>query len=81
MKLGSGNQGQLTFIDIIGIMGYLVGLENLDMNLTQDDKQQLQQDLANKADLLLKQIHSHLEQQDNKIDLILDKIEKLGELK
>lgn len=43
----------------------------------QSDKQELIRNLSDKADLLLKEIHGHLQEQDKKIDLILEKIEKI----
>lgn len=73
--LGSGENGEFTFIDILAILSFWVGIENLNMNLTQDDKQDLQKDLADKADNLLKEIHSHLESQDKKIDYIIKRLE------
>ena len=74
--LGSGENGEFTFLDIVSLVSFFVGLENLDMNLTQDDKQDLQQDLADKANLLLSEVHRHLEQQDDKLDIILKRLEK-----
>ena len=65
---------QLSFIDIISIASFLVSIENLEENLTQSDKQDLQKDLSDKADLLLKEIHEHLERQDQKIDEILRRL-------
>lgn len=74
--LGSGENGEFTFLDIVSLVSFFVGLENLDMNLTQDDKQDLQQDLTDKANLLLSEVHRHLEQQDDKLDIILKRLEK-----
>lgn len=71
------NTGQLDFIDILSILSFLVALMNLDENLTQGDKQELQEDLANKADILLSEIHSHLEKQDIKLDGIIKELEEL----
>lgn len=62
---------QLDFIDLLSIASFVIGLQNLNENLTQGDKQDLQEELSNKADLLLKEIHSHLEKQDNKLNEIL----------
>lgn len=73
--LGSGANGEFTFLDNITLVSFIIGLMNLDENMTQGDKQELQEDLSNKADLLLKEIHSHLEEQDAKLDLILQKLE------
>ena len=65
--LGSGENGELTFLDAISIVSFLVGMQNLDINLTQDD-------LSKEADRLLNEVHKHLEDQDRKIDLILEKL-------
>ena len=75
MNLGSGKNGQLSFIDMIGLLSFFIGLENYGMNLTQNDKADLQKDLSDKSDLLLKEIHQHLEKQDNKIDEILQRLD------
>ena len=74
MKLGSGDSGEFTFLDTLAIMSFLIGLMNLEENMTQGDKQELQQDLSNKADYLLNEIHSHLEEQDKKLDMLLEEL-------
>lgn len=70
--LGSGDNGQLTFLDMVALMSFFIGVENLDLNVTQEDAQKLQQNLSDKANLILTEIHRHLEEQDNKIDKILE---------
>lgn len=65
---------QLDFLDTLNIMSFVIGLMNLDENMTQGDKQELMQELSNKAELLLNEIHSHLKEQDKKIDKILAKL-------
>ena len=35
--LGSGDNGEFTFLDIISIISFCVGLQNLDLNLQQED--------------------------------------------
>ena len=67
---------QLSFIDLLSIASFAISLENLEENMTQSDKQDLQKDLSDKADLLLKEIHEHLERQDQKIDEILRRLNK-----
>lgn len=67
---------QLSFIDLLSIASFAISLENLEENMTQSDKQDLQKELSDKADLLLKEIHQHLEQQDKKIDEILRRLDK-----
>lgn len=70
MNFGTGDNGELCFLDIIAIASFIIGLENLDMNLTQDDKQDLQRDLSEKSDVILSEIHKHLEEQDKKLEEI-----------
>lgn len=66
-RLGSGDNGEFTFLDIISLTSFLIGVMNLDENLTQGD-------LQDKAQLILDEIHDHLQQQDNKIDEILRRL-------
>lgn len=68
------NNNQLTFLDIISIMSFCISLMNLDENLSQGDKQDLQNDLAEKMKMILQEIHGHLKEQDIKIDKILEEI-------
>ena len=63
---------QLDFIDILSIMSFIIALMNLDENLTQGDKQDLQNELNKNIDKILQEVHSHLEKQDKKIDKILE---------
>lgn len=64
------------FLDIISLLSFIISVENLEQNLTQNDKQQLQNDLSEKADKILTEIHTHLEKQDK---LLSDIWEKLNE--
>lgn len=66
------NNKQLSFIDILSIMSFCLGLENLNENLSQSDKQDLQNNLSESIDKVLQEIHAHLKQQDEKIDKILE---------
>jgi hypothetical protein len=70
------NNGQLDFLDILNIMSFIIGLMNYDENLTQNDKQDLMQELNAKSDKLLEEIHKHLTEQDKKIDTILKEVRK-----
>ena len=72
MGLGTGNNGEWTFLDIISLMSFCIGLQNLDMNITQEDMQNADHNSAQRADRILEEIHSHLEEQDRKIDMILE---------
>lgn len=74
--LGSGDNGEFTFLDIITLVSFYIGIMNYDENLTQSDKQEIENQLSSKIDLLLNEIHSHLEAQDRKIDFIIERLEK-----
>ena len=77
---GSGKDGELTFVDMIGLMSFAIGLENLELNVTQNDIEQQTADLDArvnaKFDRVLSEIHTHLRTQDDKIDQILMEIKK-----
>ena len=68
MQIGSNN-GEFTFIDIVALVSFMVSLENLDENITQND-------LAGQLHRVVDEIHTHLEEQDKKIDEILEVIKK-----
>ena len=69
---------QLTFLDILNVLSFLIGVENLEANLDQNDKADLQHDLTMTAEKLLSEIHAHLESQDVKIDKILKRLEDIA---
>ncbi|MBR4377272.1 MAG: hypothetical protein IKP50_00070 [Bacilli bacterium] len=69
---------QLGLLDIISIMSFIIALMNLDENLTQNDKQELIEELSNKTNLMLTEIHTHLEVQDNKLDKIMEALNNAG---
>ena len=64
----------LQFLDLLNIMSFCVGMLNLEQNLTQNDKQDLEKELDTQVHTLLNEIHSHLNEQDRKIDLIMKKL-------
>lgn len=76
MMLGTGEGGELTFLDLVALMSFFIGVLNLDANITQTDMQDQTKDLdarfsaATKA--ALAEIHEHLQEQDQKIDQILE---------
>ena len=74
--MNSSENRQLTFFDILNVLSLIIGIENLNANLTQNDKQDLQHDLSENVDRLLTEIHGHLEQQDTKIDKINKRLEE-----
>ena len=66
--------GQLDFLDLITLASFVIALQNLDENITQSDKAELQEDLSNKADLLLQEIHGHLQEQDAILKQIMEEL-------
>jgi hypothetical protein len=71
------NGNELGVLDILNILSFLIGLVNLDSNLSQSDKQDLMQEVDNKTQDLLTKINKHLENQDSKLNEILLRLEKL----
>lgn len=62
---------KLDFVDLLSIASFVIALMNLEENLTQGDKQDLEQKFNQKLDGLLNEIHNHLQQQDNKLNEML----------
>ena len=58
------------------MMSFLIGLMNLEENLTQGDKQDLMTEFDDKASVLLSEIHKHLTDQDEKLSQIIDLLER-----
>ena len=73
--IGSGNNGEWTFIDIISLIGFCVGLQNLDLNISQENLDNQTQELDARLREVVDDIHRHLTAQDEKINRILEDIE------
>lgn len=67
----------LSFIDLISIISFCVGLQNLDLNISQENLDNQTQELDGRLRANVADIHEHLKQQDEKIDKIIDMIEVL----
>ena len=61
---------QLSFIDLLSILSFCIGVMNLDLNVSAED-------IDNQTQTLLNEIHDHLNTQDNKLDNIILRLEKL----
>ena len=72
--LGSGAGGEWTFLDIIGLMGFCIGLQNLDLNISQENLDNQTQELDARLRGVVDDIHQHLTNQDIKIDRILEEL-------
>ena len=55
----------------------LCGMMNYNENSNQGDKQVILSGLANQADIMLKDINGHLQQQDKKLDSIIERLDRL----
>lgn len=63
---------QYDLLDVLNILSFVIGLLNYNENLTQGDKQELLEELNNQTSTLLEEIHSHLKEQDIKLEEILN---------
>lgn len=66
------NNENLSMLDILNIISFVIGIMNYDENLSQSDKQDLMSALNEQTNLLLDSIHKHLKEQDKKLDTILE---------
>ena len=71
MNIGSASDGNLTFLDIIALLSFYIGLENLDLNIGQSDLDRQTGELDAKLRVNIKDIHDHLRMQDEKLDKLL----------
>jgi hypothetical protein len=65
--LNNGQSGQISLLDAITIVSFLIGIANYDENVTQG----VLQDVMSSA---VEDLHSHLKKQDDKIDQILEQL-------
>ena len=72
----SGENGSLTFLDLLTIISFCVGLQNLDLNIAQDDLDKQTKELDRRLREVVDDIHHHLQVQDAKLDRILSEVEK-----
>ena len=73
--------GQLNFIDLLSVMSFIIGLLNLDMNITQNDIAEQTADIDKRVNErlheALKDIHTHLQEQDSRLSDIQNQLEEL----
>ena len=72
--LGSGENGELTFLDTISILSFYIGLENLELNITQEDMDKQTKELDRSLREVVDDIHRHLKEQDEKINYIIERL-------
>nr|DAE93674.1 MAG TPA: hypothetical protein [Caudoviricetes sp.] len=71
------NNEQLSLLDILNILSFIIGILNYNENLTQGDKQELMQEIDNKISLVLDKVQKHLEIQDKQLNIIIKRLEEL----
>ena len=77
MKIGSGDNGEFTFLDTLAIISFCVALQNLELNITDQDITEQTQELDRSLRKVVDDIHNHLSVQDAKLNLILNRLEEL----
>ena len=60
---------QVDFLDALSVASFCIGLMNLDENVSQGD-------LADKSEIILKEVHRHLNEQDGKLNAILERLNR-----
>lgn len=70
--MGSGKNGEWTFLDLITLISFVIGLENLELNVSQDDLQKESERLDKAMRENVEEIHRHLEVQDRKLNQIME---------
>lgn len=74
--IGSGTNGELTWLDLLNVLGFYIGLKNLDLNIDQNDMDRQTEEIDKRANELvhsaIAEIHQYLEMQGKKIDKIME---------
>ena len=76
--MGSGDKGEWTFLDIVTLISFCIGLQNLEENLSQSDLHEIDVSNAKRQDAILSEIHDHLAKQDKKLDAIIAVLKENG---
>ena len=76
--MGSGSNGEWTFLDIVALVSLCIGLQNLEENLSQSDLHEIDVSNAKRQDAILSKIHDHLAEQDRKLDAIMAVLRENG---
>lgn len=81
MRLGSGEHGEWTFLDVLTLISFVVGLQNLELNITQENLDSQTAELKKQVDAdvneALFEIQNHLKMQDAKLNVIIKRLEML----
>ena len=70
---------ELDFLDVLSVASFVIGLQNLELNITQNDLADQTKEIDAKAEekvnRALEEIHQHLQEQDTKIEELLRRTE------
>lgn len=66
-----------SYIDYVNLMDLAISIRNLKSNTSQEERQKLEEHFNDKLSEVLNKIHLHLQEQDEKIDKILKKLEDI----
>lgn len=76
---GSAKSPWDAVIDALSVVSFLIGLENLSLNLSEQDLNRQTQDIdravAGKMAAALAEIHEHLQEQDEKLNRLILAVE------
>ena len=65
-----------SFLDAVALVSFIIGLVNLEENLSQSDKDDIMEQLDKKTNAILERLESDLEKQN---EMLREVLEKLGE--
>lgn len=65
------------FLDVLTIASFLISLQNLDLNASTDDLSKYTNEIIERLEKDLDDIHGHLSVQDAKINALLNRLEDL----
>lgn len=63
------------FMDAVSLVSFMIGIANYNENLSQSDKDDMMHALDEKANVMLERLEADLEEQNELLRQILDKLE------
>ena len=63
------------FLDAVSLVSFIIGIANYNENLSQSDKDAMMHALDEKANVMLERLEADLEEQNELLRQILDKLE------
>lgn len=63
------------FLDAVSLVSFIIGIANYNENLSQSDKDDMMHALDEKANVMLERLEADLEEQNELLRQILDKLE------